>query len=132
MPFGSHIADQIASPVVRTFGNDPFAVRSHTRPMRNHLRAWRETNEMTQEELADKVGTSKSVISDLENEKRGLSDKWLRRLAPIFGITPGHLLDHAPGDVDAEVLDLWSNISERDRAQAMRVLRSFVRTGTDD
>lgn len=87
---------------------------------------------MTQEELAAAVGTSKSVISDLENAKRGLSSKWLRKLAPVFGTTPGHLLDHDPEAVGGEILDIWTHIAERDREQAVRVLRSFVRTGTDD
>ena len=101
--------------------------------MANYLRAWRDHRELTQEALADRVGTSKSVISDLENEKRGLSPKWLRKLAPVLGTTPGHLLDHDPSETNADILDIWAGIDARDREQAARVLRSFVRrTGTDD
>jgi transcriptional regulator with XRE-family HTH domain len=98
----------------------------------NHLRAWREFRTMTQEQLADKVGTDKGVISLLESGARGLSDKWLRRLAPILGTTPGHLLDHDPKDLDTDIIDLWANIAERDKATARRVLESFRRTGTSD
>src|SRR5690349_9788155 len=42
----------------------------------NNLRAWRKHNRMTQQELADAVGTAKSVISDLERGVVQLSDKW--------------------------------------------------------
>jgi transcriptional regulator with XRE-family HTH domain len=97
---------------------------------RNYLKAWREFREMTQEELADKVGTTKAVISLLENEKRPLSSKWLRKLAEALGTQPGHILDHDPADLDSDIIDIWSRIDERDRDQAARVLRSFVKTGT--
>jgi transcriptional regulator with XRE-family HTH domain len=98
----------------------------------NYLRAWREFREFTQEQLADKVGTDKGVISLLESGGRRLSDKWLRKLAPALNTTPGHLLDHDPNDLPTDILDIWSRIDDRDRAQAARVLSSFVKTGTSD
>jgi transcriptional regulator with XRE-family HTH domain len=99
---------------------------------RNHLRAWREFRKMTQEQLADAVGTDKGVISLLESGARGLSDKWLRRLAPVLETTPGYLLDHAPDDLPTDIIDIWSHIPDRDKATARRVLESFSRTGTND
>lgn len=87
---------------------------------------------MTQEQLATAVGTDKGVISLLESGARGLSDKWLRRLAPVLETTPGHLLDHDPNELDNDIIDIWAHIDIRDRGQAARVLRSFMKTGTDD
>ena len=95
----------------------------------NHLKAWREFRKMSQEVLAEKVGTTASQISMLETGERGLSAKWLRKLAPLLGTTPGHLLDHDPATLDNDVFDIWVNIDERDRAQAIRVLRA-LKTGT--
>jgi transcriptional regulator with XRE-family HTH domain len=95
----------------------------------NHLKAWREFREMSQEELAEKVGTTASQISMLETGDRGLSAKWLRKLAPILKTTPGHLLDHDPATIDNDVFDIWVSIGERDREQALRVLKTF-KTGT--
>lgn len=97
----------------------------------NYLKAWREFRKMSQEELGDKVGTSGSTISMLELGERGLSAKWLRKLAPALGTTPGHLLDNNPNDIDADVFDIWVGIDARDRARALNVLRQF-RTGTND
>lgn len=87
---------------------------------------------MTQQELADAVGTAKSVISDLERGVVQLSDKWLRKLAPALKTQPGHILDYDPNDADTDIIDIWAHIDQRDREQAVRVLRSFVRTGTHD
>jgi transcriptional regulator with XRE-family HTH domain len=99
----------------------------------NHLKAWRKHNRMTQEKLAEKVGTTKSVISDLERGVVQLSGKWLRRLAPALKTQPGHLLDYDPSELDNDIIDIWSHIDAKDRDQATRVLRSFVRrTGTSD
>jgi transcriptional regulator with XRE-family HTH domain len=87
---------------------------------------------MTQQELADALGTAKSVISDLERGVVQLNDKWLRRLAPVLETQPGHLLDYDPADLDTDIIDIWGKIDERDRETARRVLESFRRTGTDN
>jgi transcriptional regulator with XRE-family HTH domain len=97
---------------------------------RNYLRAWRMSKKMTLDELAEKVGTTKSVVSLLETEKRPLSSKWLRKFAEALGTTPGRILDVDPNEVSAEVLDIWDHISVTDRPRAIRVLRSL--TGTTD
>ena len=115
----------LADDVVGTRVQSAYMAKSQER---NHLRAWRDFREMTQAQLAEAVGTTGAVISNLEVGERGLSDKWLRRLAPALGTTPGTLLDHAPTDLPADVLDVWTNIPEDRRAQALDVLRTF-RTG---
>ena len=98
----------------------------------NFLRQWREHRGMTQLELANAVDTVPNMIQYLENGSRGLSAKWLRRLADALDTTPGHLLDHDPSELPADILDIWSHISKGDREQAVRVLSAFTRTGTDD
>lgn len=99
----------------------------------NHLRAWRKFRRMTQQELADAVepATSKSVIASIESGARGLSDKWLRRLAPALGTTPGFLLDYAPEQLPTEFLDVVERIPAESRDQALAVLKTFARTGTE-
>ena len=98
---------------------------------KNNLAAWRRFRHLTQEELADRAGTTKAVISNLETGARGLSPKWLRLLAPILGTKPGILLDHDPNDLPSDVLEIWSDISDEDRPQALKALQGFRRTGTD-
>ncbi|WP_341020942.1 helix-turn-helix transcriptional regulator [Brevundimonas diminuta] len=100
-------------------------------PEENHLRAWREFRHMTQDELAAAVETNASVISLLESGARKLSPKWLRRLAPVLNTSPGYLLDHDPNDLPTAILDVWADIPDEQREQALKVLQSFRRTGTD-
>jgi transcriptional regulator with XRE-family HTH domain len=76
----------------------------------NYLRAWREYRGLTQAQLAAIIGTEGSVISLLESGDRGLSDRWLRRLAPALETTPSLLLDFEPAQVDATMLELWPPI----------------------
>ncbi len=84
---------------------------------RNHLRDWRIYRGLTQEKLAEEVGTTKAVISLLETEKRPLSSKWLRKFAGALDTTPGRILDVNPnevgisGDFDVPVINV-PNIKE--------------------
>lgn len=98
----------------------------------NHLRAWREYRRLSQEELAAKVGTTPGMISHLETGERGLSAKWLRRLAPVLNTQPGHLLDLDPRQLDAEVFDFWDRASREQRRTIIDVTRAIVRDGTND
>lgn len=98
----------------------------------NHLRAWREFRGFTQESLASNVGTTAAVISLLENGQRGLSASWLERLSRPLQTSPGFLLDHHPGDLTAELLDLWASIPIENQPKAIKALRSLSKdkTGT--
>lgn len=98
----------------------------------NHLRAWRERKGLTQAALAAEVGTNANMIQYLETGERALSAKWLRRLAPALDTTPGMLLDHDPNDLDTAILETWAQIDIGDREVAGRILKGFVKTGTDD
>ncbi len=97
------------------------------KPEKNFLRAWRELRGMTQAELAEQVQTTGPVISLLESGARGLSDKWLRRLAPVLKTTPGHLLDSDPNALDESIMDIWDAIPEESQALARDVLKTFMR-----
>lgn len=98
----------------------------------NFLRAWRLYRKMTQEELAEAVGTNANMIQYLETGERGLSAKWLRRLAPALETTQGMLLEHDPNELDADIHDFWVGASEHQRRQIIDIVRAIVRTGTND
>lgn len=99
---------------------------------KNNLRAWREFRKLTQEELADKVGTSAAVISLLENGQRGLSASWLQRFAPHLDVPPGFLLDYRPGDLTTDMLQAWAAVPQGQKSQALAALRRYAqgKTGT--
>ena len=98
----------------------------------NHLKAWRDHRGMTQAELAAKVSTNANMIGYLESGERGLSAKWLRKLADALSITPGHLLDHDPTTLPTDILEIWMGADPAQRRQLAEVAKALVRTGTDN
>jgi transcriptional regulator with XRE-family HTH domain len=91
----------------------------------NRLREWRRIRGLTQDQLAQKVGTTKAVISNLERGDRGLSADWLLKLGPALGVDPGALL---PGSeaLPAELAAVWAQIPEDRRALALATLKAFA------
>lgn len=96
---------------------------------KNNLRAWREFRGLTQMQLAALVDTKSSVISELEAGNLGLSHKWLMRLAPALGTTPGFILDHDPNDLDTAFLEAALAVPKKDREQALKILQTFKEAG---
>lgn len=97
----------------------------------NSLKAWREFRGLSQEALGELVGTNGSQISMLETGERGLSAKWLRKLAVVLDTSPGAILDRDPLDPDSDVTDLWASIPGLNRPRARRILEQF-KDGTND
>lgn len=91
------------------------------------LREWREYRELTQEELAAAMRppTVASVISLLESGNRGLSNKWLERLAPVLRTKKGFILDVNPYDTSNSVLEIWNDIPESERSRAIGYLEAL-------
>lgn len=58
----------------------------------NNLKELRQKYKMTQKELAEKVGVTKSVISYYELQERAPSPEVLIKLSKIFHITTDYLL----------------------------------------
>ena len=75
----------------------------------NILRKLRQQERMTQQQLADRVGVTKSVISYYELQARYPSPEVLVKLASIFHVTTDYLL----GLDTRETLDL-SGLDEED------------------
>ena len=138
----SQIANMIAIADYRKTGNDANCWISQIASMDdaddknggpNFLRAWMLYRGIKGADLAKALGgaVTPGMVSDLANSKRALSAKWLRRLAPHFQTTPGMLLDHDPRELDADIIDLWSNADVRQKRQLVDIAKTLARTGTE-
>lgn len=129
------IVDFSTSPKDHGLSRDAPGPSRHTVDMDtdgpNHLKAWRKHRRMTQQQLADAIAppTTKQVIQAIESGARGLSDKWLRRLAPALQTTPGFLLDYHPDQIDDDYLREVLEMPPERRRQAAAMLK-LLRTGT--
>lgn len=87
----------------------------------NILRKLRMQERMTQQQLADRLGVTKSVVSYYELQERSPSPEILIKLAAIFHVTTDYLLGLEP----REIIDL-SGLDDEDIAtvkQMITVLR---------
>ena len=92
-------------------------------PVRWYVREWREKRGLTQDALALRLDTDKSVISQLENGKRRMNDGWIAGFAFAFGIEPGDLLR----DPNAPTLDeLLSKASPADRLMIVDFIKRLT------
>ena len=61
--------------------------------MENNLRKIRESLNLSQDEAAERLGTSRSQYVKLERGERRMSDVWIERASKGFGVTPGAIID---------------------------------------
>ena len=58
----------------------------------NRILDLRKARGLSLQDVADAAGTSQQQVSRLEKGRRGLTDKWMRRLAKALDCDPAHLL----------------------------------------
>ena len=57
-----------------------------------YLRMYRENHTLTQAELGNKIGVSKSFVCDLEHDRRAISKGLAKKLAGIFNISAARFI----------------------------------------
>ena len=80
---------------MRRLSDDEPMPKKH--PVRRHLLAWRLHFGLTQEELANKIGTAHTTVGRWEAGKTGVDDATFSEIARVYGITPAEL-SAAPSD----------------------------------
>ena len=68
------------------------------------LKEWRIFRGMSQEALAEMVGTSKGYLSQIERSERPWSQHWLEAFAKALSVTPQTLLSEPPPSIGDEML----------------------------
>jgi SOS-response transcriptional repressor LexA len=64
--------------------------------MRNRIKELREARALSQDALAQRVGTTRQTIFRLEANQRRLSDVWIAKIAKALDCDPGELLSDRP------------------------------------
>ncbi len=96
------------------------------------LKEWRQYRNLTQEQLAERVGWGVSNVSQLETGRQGYSQEGLERLAEALQCEPGHLLSVNPTKDDA-IWSVWELAKPGDRLKIVDIARTIIgRTGTDN
>lgn len=69
-----------------------------------YVREWRKHRGLTQERVAERLGTTKGVVSQLENGKRQITTSWMFGLAEALNIEPDQLFRHPEQPTIADLL----------------------------
>lgn len=59
--------------------------------MENRIKELRKQKKLTQEKLAELIGTSKGMVSMLESGERRLNTDWIEKLCGVFSVRPSEL-----------------------------------------
>lgn len=77
--------------------------------MANRIKELRKLAGLSQEELAQAVGTTFQQISRLEKDERKISIEWMEKLAPALKCAPWELMDNSGGGLSSEEKLLLEN-----------------------
>lgn len=63
------------------------------------MKAWREMKNMTLQDLANKVGTSRQYISSIEKGHKNVGPKQAQKIAKALGLPPKIMIEIALNDL---------------------------------
>lgn len=95
---------------------------------RHFIKEWRKFRGLTQDQLASRIGSATSTISQLETGKQGYSEPLLDELADALSCDPWELLNVDPSK-EGEVVDLTrmlKNASPEVQAEAIGYVRGLL------
>lgn len=96
---------------------------------RTFIKQWREYRELTQDDLAERLYTSKASISRIENGSQAYTQDFLEACAEALQTDPASLLMRDPSD-DEAVWSLWDKAKVGERQLIENIVRTVVKTGT--
>ena len=92
----------------------------------NRIRELREAIGMSQAELARRINVTPPALQKVEVGTRGLDQQWMRRIAPVLGVTPADLLpiEDNPWALrpdERELIDSYRQADNADREKLIGV-----------
>ena len=97
----------------------------------SNIRTLRRAADMTQEELADRLGVTYQSVSRWENGGTYPDMELLPAIADIFNVTVDHLLEHDKSTMEKHLNDLVGHfktaVAERDHGTVVEIIRELRR-----
>lgn len=89
------------------------------------IRQWRKHRGLTLERLADRLDITAGALSNIERGASGYTQPMLEALAYALMCEPADLIMRDPTAPDP-IWSIWDTIPPSERAQALRVLETFI------
>lgn len=101
------------------------------KPIPLHLRAWRKLRDLSQAQLAERIGVSDATISRIESGEQNWDQEFLKAAADALRCAPADLLMRDPSQPGA-IWSIWESAKPGEREQIDKVVVALVgRTGTE-
>jgi transcriptional regulator with XRE-family HTH domain len=99
---------------------------------RQHIKAWRKYRGLTQEQLAERIGISRTYLTKIERGDRKWDQPFLEAAADALRCDPADILTRDPTDPSG-IWSLWDGLTPPERIRAVAVLRAMKgdSTGSD-
>lgn len=104
--------------------------RPHPKPSKpkHFLKEWRVYRGLTQERLAERMGVSNGLISQLENGQTAYTQSTLEGAAFALNCEPADLLTRDPSK-EGEVVDLLALIRRKDQKTVLAIVNGLPDVG---
>jgi transcriptional regulator with XRE-family HTH domain len=102
----------------------PKRISSGQARQSHFIREWRKHRGLTQEQLAERIGTTKASISRIETGEQPYTQDFLEACADALMTEPGSLVMRNPLDPDGP-WSVWDDLRPVQRKQALRLLRAL-------
>lgn len=99
------------------------------RRRKTFIRAWREARNLTQEQLADRLLTTKANISRVETGTQGYTQDFLEACAEALGTDVASLLMRDPTHPEA-IWSIWDKAKPGERQMIVDIAKTVLKTGT--
>lgn len=105
----------------------PICATLQRMDQRHYIKEWRKFRQLTQEQLAERVGIDKSYLSKIENGKKRYDQPFLEAAAEALRCAPGDLIIRNPIDPDG-IWSIWDQLAPTERRQMVEIAKTLKRT----
>ena len=92
----------------------------------------RRNRKLTQDEVAELIGTTSQTVSRLETGKLPIYSHWMPDLAEAFGCAKADLLDDGPSPDERALLDAFRRLDPRTARKAVKLLEALGEDPDED
>lgn len=96
---------------------------------RHFIKEWRKHRGLNQEQLAERIGITKSYLSKIESGARRYDQPFLEAAASVLNVEIPDLLIRDPSD-PAGLWSIYDQLSPQERVQVVEIAKTLKRTGT--
>lgn len=96
----------------------------------HYIKEWRKFRGLTQEQLADRIGITKSYVTKIEKGSRRYDQPFLEAAATVLRCEPADLIVRDPTDPEG-IWSVWDSLAPVERAQVVEIAKTFKKTGTE-